>query len=209
MAYLLCKPVCFEPGFDHGSDEKLGGVFDDEEAFKAKVDEAMKSVTSFVEPRAALEKLTKKELNCCIHETYAVAFFTKEGKLLTPPGVSIGSAKFSLLPCVDKFLNAKVQAYLHGDEIVAPGPLGTVCCYFGPFCCACKPRLALAGVSAVTGHPTIAGVVVTGSMDSAANDLKVAVSLCDAVGLTIMDREASAVMTPRGVVNSYSKTPLL
>ena len=208
--YLCCKPACFSPGFDATTDVHLDADLADPAVFAAKVDGAMKTVISFEAPRAALAKLTKKEeMSCCVHEGYAVAFFTSDGKLISPPGVSIGTARFPPLPCVDKFLNAKVQAHLHGDEIVAPGPLATVCCYFCPFVCACKPRLALAGVSKISGHPSIAGVVVTGSMDTAANDLKVAVAVCDAVGLTIMDRECMTVMTPRGVVNSYTPAPLL
>ena len=77
----------------------------------------------------------------------------------------------------------------------SPGPCGTIVCHVCPFACGCKPNLALAGASGVSGHPVIKGIVVAGSLDAAANDLKVAVALCGAVGLNIMHRDPASGKT--------------
>ena len=186
MAYLCCAPTftknhcCTEilPWYKESNDYK---------SLSKTIDRTLEMEPEFADPTKfnAIFDAAMKKVNT---EGYACAFYSQDGAILAPPGVSIGSKASPPFPGCDQLLYGKKAAFDNKEELVAPSPAATVCCHLCPFVCQCKPRLALKGLTEIDAHPVIAGIVVTGSAQTAANDLAVAVALADSLGLAAMTR---------------------
>jgi len=113
-----------------------------------------------------------------------VMFWNKDGKAIETPGVIVMDGGMGPFP---KLLAAKLKAHKEGSKLNTPSSLPEqLCCYVCPFLCGCSYRLALAGTLEVKGHPTIAGLTVTGAL--ASQDEAVGKKFAEAVGLQVMSR---------------------